>query len=646
MTLMDSPINYPPKEIANPIFGKPDYELIILWMLNNNESCSWADLKTIIKPSTLSLYLKELKENEYVDHSEYNEYRITSVGSDRFYELSQSKSRKRKVNYPPMQMLRSGRNYEDWILWMAYNNSFLQWSDFLKKPVSINQSSLSKALNNLMVPEHEFIHKDEDKKHYSITRLGKSEYSRMLKKYELDRQSILDSESERIQDLTEKTIKFFEGYNIKENDLRFRFLQNILKLPYGKVSNFLTNEVDFYKILLFISLNHPKQYPNHISKEEFAKKYIIETATLDFFVLQIVDKCFSEQAWYPIKFFKLEDEGFCYFLQEDDRLEKMLRATVEEQITKFTYLNRLYEDEQDFTVNLNKINKSILDNACGMIFDDGLRNSLEKLLPSYIQHLAFKFQSKKQYRGPSDKLKGLIWREVKNLKELEIKLKEDISIEDKIAQIDEQIKLDPSNIDLYRSKEELLLYFNKFRELNDMYDQMMSLFPEEQKDLLIKKAYILKENRELKSGLEIIESLLEKDPDNRDLLKYKAYWLSYLDQKEEAINLIRKLINDDPKNPSLHDTYGEILMTFGEDEKAVNAFEKVIEIGKKEWYLFQTYIKYGICHKNLGHNSIAIEALNRGKQAIKTSKLNKEEKEKWLAITEPFIQELGELENT
>jgi Mn-dependent DtxR family transcriptional regulator len=642
---MESPINYPPKEIANPIFGKPDYELIILWMLNNNESCSWADLKKVIKPSTLSLYLKELKEYGYVDHSEYNEYRITSQGSDRFYEVSQLKSRKRKVNYPPLQMLHAGRNYEDWILWMAYNNNFLQWSDFLVKPVSINQSSLSKALNNLMDSEREYVQKDDDKK-YRITPLGKSEYSRMLRKYELDRQSILDSESERIQDLTEKTIKFFEGYNIEDDDLRFRFLNNMLKLPYGKVNTVLTDEMDFYKILLFISLNHPKQFPNHISREEFAKKYDIEAATLDFFILQIVDKCFSEQAWYPIKFFKLEDEGFCYFLQEDDKLEKMLKATVEEKITKLTYLNRLYEPKPDFSFNLNLINKSILDDVCGMVFDEGLRNSLEKLLPSYIQHLAFKFESKKKYHGPSDKLKGLIWREVKNLKVLEIDLKGHVSIEDKIVQIEDQIKSDPKNIELYRSKENLLLYFNRFSELDKMYDQMMSLFPEEQKDLLIKKAYILKENREIERGLEIIERLLDEEPDNQDLLKYKAYWLSYLDRKEEAISVIRNLINIDPKNPSLHDTYGEILMTFGGYEKAVNAFEKVLDLGKKEWYLFQTYIKYGICHKNLGHNSIAIEALTRGKQVIKTSKIKKDEKDRWLAIAEPFIQELKELENT
>ena len=644
MTFMESPINYPPEEIASPLFGKPDFELIILWMLNNNENCSWADLKKIIKPSTLSLYLKELQEKHYVKHSEYNDYRITSKGSDRFYELSQMKNKKRKVSYPPLQMLRTGRNYEDWILWMAYNNNYLQWSDFLANPVSINQSSLSKALNNLMESENKYILKDESKK-YRITRLGKSEYSRMLKKYELDRQSILDSESERIQDLTEKTIKFFEEYDIEDDELRFRFLNNILKLPYGKVNNLLTDEEDFYKILLFLSFNHPNQYPNYISSEEFAKKYNVETATLDFFVLQIVDKCFSEQAWYPIKFFKLEDEGFCYYLQEDDKLEKILKATVEEQITKFTYLNRLYERGPDFAFNLNLLDNSILNNVCGLVFDDGLRKSLEKLLPSYMQHLAFKFESKKKYQGPSDKLKGLIWREVKSLKLLEVELKADISVEDKIAQIEEQIKSDPKNLELYRYKENLLVYFNRFSELNEMYDKMMRLFPEEQKDLLIKKAYILKENREIENGLKIIENLLVEDPENQDLLKYKVYWLSYMDRKEEAINLIRKLIDEDPKNPTLHDTYGEILMTFGEDEKAVNAFEKVLNLGKKEWYLFQTYIKYGICHKNLGHNSIAIEALNRGKQAIKASKINADEKAKWLAITDPFLQELKELEN-
>ena len=57
---MPSPINFPPEEVIKPIFGKKDFELIILWMLNNNEVCTWANLKKLVKPSTLSIYLKNL----------------------------------------------------------------------------------------------------------------------------------------------------------------------------------------------------------------------------------------------------------------------------------------------------------------------------------------------------------------------------------------------------------------------------------------------------------------------------------------------------------------------------------------------------------------------------------------------------------
>ena len=58
---MDSACNYPPDEIIKPIFGKPNYEFIILWILNNNEVCSWANLKEKVKHSTLSIYLNKLK---------------------------------------------------------------------------------------------------------------------------------------------------------------------------------------------------------------------------------------------------------------------------------------------------------------------------------------------------------------------------------------------------------------------------------------------------------------------------------------------------------------------------------------------------------------------------------------------------------
>ena len=46
---MPSHINFPPKEVIKPIFGKKDFELIILWMLSNNEVCTWANLKELVK---------------------------------------------------------------------------------------------------------------------------------------------------------------------------------------------------------------------------------------------------------------------------------------------------------------------------------------------------------------------------------------------------------------------------------------------------------------------------------------------------------------------------------------------------------------------------------------------------------------------
>ena len=101
-------INYPPKEILEPPskISKPNFELIILWMLNNNKFCTSANfleikdlnLKPVLSKSTLYNYLKSLIEEDYITKGKYNHYQISSKGRDRFYELSQAKNKKRKLN--------------------------------------------------------------------------------------------------------------------------------------------------------------------------------------------------------------------------------------------------------------------------------------------------------------------------------------------------------------------------------------------------------------------------------------------------------------------------------------------------------------------------------------------------------------------
>ncbi|MCK4779452.1 MAG: hypothetical protein KAT57_04660, partial [Candidatus Lokiarchaeota archaeon] len=240
-------INYPPEEIFRQIgVERPNLEHIILWMLQNNDDVKWSNFKeepVNIPQSTLSYYLRSLILDEYIKKKERGVYKITPKGAERYNHLSRAKDGERKLNYPPKAIVNE-RYYDHWILWMVYNNTFCKWSDFIDEPLKINQSSLSKNLNELQ--KRELVRKDN--KEYKITQKGKSEYSRMLKKYDLDRQSILNEESKRIEEITKKTIRFFEKYNIENGDIKFRFLNNILKMPYANLRGSLDSEEDFEKV--------------------------------------------------------------------------------------------------------------------------------------------------------------------------------------------------------------------------------------------------------------------------------------------------------------------------------------------------------------------------------------------------------------
>jgi len=610
---MPSPINSPPEEIIKPIFGKINFEFVTLWMLNNNETCTWANLKALIKPSTLSIYLKKLLVTELIEKKEFNQYTITTKGQDRFYELSQATRQKRKLNYPPKTILWK-RNYDHWILWMVYNNTYCKWADFLNEPLSINNSSLSKNMNSLI--EGNFIKKEN--KEYRITQLGKAEYSVMLRDYDLDRQSILEEESNRIKEVTKNTLKFFKKNRVLEDEIRFRFLNNLLRLPHEIIKQSVKSEEDFFKILLYLSLNHPTQYPTFISTEKFARKYGIELVVLEFHVLQIVEKKI-----YPIKFFKLEGKSDeIYYFQANEKLERTLNAVVEEHITKFTYLNKLYEEDKDksYSTTLESTIDAIIEEVSGSLFHEGLRNSLERMLPNYITYLAYKVEKEKKLFDSYDKLKGLIWHEVQSYSLSKDLVQEFTNYDDDIKEVNEALSLNPDQFELYVAKERVLIYFNKYDELLTLLDEILEKFPDEEKDIKIKVAFILKEKRNIEEGLKIINELLEKYEEDTDLLTYKAYWLQYLNRKEEAIEIIQNLIEQDPDNSIYHDTYGEMLMSFQDYESAKDQFLKAIEISSDEWFTFQTHIKLGICYKELGKFKLAIERLESGIKYAEKSK--------------------------
>ncbi len=627
-------VNYPSEEILNPSkLQRKDYDHIILWMLANNESCEWSNFEqkpVEIPISTLSRHFTRLILKGYIEKYSRGQYRITPDGEMRFHQLSKGKT-KRILSYPSEVILKRGRNYSDWILWMVYNNGFCKRSIFLEEPFSINQSSLSKSLSFLI--QKGFIIKEN--KRYIITQSGKLEYSRILQKYNLDRQAILEEERKRIDEITTKTSQFFNKFKITDDHVKFRFLNNVLKLDYSKVDTILKEEEDFHKILLFLSINHPHFYPDYLSFEDFSRFYKIKKRILDFWVNEIV-----ESDLYNLKFFKLDiSPNKHYYFHSNEKLEKILRAITEEHIVANNYLEKFGRSG-----SIDSIIEDILEEICETIFNEHFKESLREFLPGYIKYLAYKIEIKEELKETYDKLEGIIWQNMADIMLSQNSETLESQYEERIKEIDKEISENPNNYELYNSKIRILLYFNQYNDVLIVLEKMRALFPEKEIDIMIKKAYALKKDKNIELGLKIIEELLEKYPRDNSLLNYKAYWLSYLGKKREALGILRRLTESEPKKGIYYDTYGEILITFKEYDKAIKQFKKAIEIDPKEWFIYQTYLKIGICYSTLENIELAIENLKKGKELTSKITSDIESKNKWLAIAELFLAEIEEQE--
>ena len=541
-------IIYPPGEILNPVMGKTDFEYVILWMLTNNDVCEWSDFEAEISPSTLSGNLNKLLNKDYIEKPEKGKYVITTQGRDRFSELVYDrKLGTRRLKYPPKAITKY-RNYDHWILWMLYNNYSCKWSDFKQEPLSINQSSLSNTLNSLL--DDGFVTREN--KEYIITPLGKTEYLRVLKSYDLDRQSILEQESKRIEEITEKTRLFFKKYKIQDDELKYRYLDNILKFSYSKVEAMLKDEEAFNKILLYISLNHPIHYPEFIASKEFSIKYKVDKTTLDYYIREIVDNEF-----FDIKFFHLKDEqGGIYYFQKNETIEKILNAIIEKHIIKFTYLNKFHETT---TIDVGLLLDKIIDDVCTTLFDENLKPALKRFLPGYIKYLAYKIETEKKLVDSEAKLEGFVWQNIFE----EFQTFEPANIPVAGEEDEFHYALNTDIFSVLNIMHLTKLYYANSREVQESYqlnnletfkkivkafyktkiDKAKQLFEDNYDKLktinrLIIKDLIVSSERDYDESLNITEEIIKKYPEEfiGYLLKSNTYFL--MDSYEKSLKII------------------------------------------------------------------------------------------------------------
>ncbi|MFW9937418.1 MAG: tetratricopeptide repeat protein [Candidatus Thorarchaeota archaeon] len=604
----------PPKEILDPPGTNPNYEYIILWMLKNNEYCEWREFKeeSEIPESTLSNYINDLISKEFIDRFKRGHYKITSEGRSRFNEIIYDEELGRtKLVYPPKAILRK-RNYEHWILWMLYNNEFCKWSDFRESPLSINQSSLSKSKNFLI--DKGFI-KNENKEYY-ITSSGKIEYFRMLKTYDLDRQSILEEESKRIEEITKRTNEFYDKYEIVDDDVKFRFLNNTLKMNYSKVENMLDGEEDFNKILLFLSMNHPDQYPEYMSPQAFAKIYDIKQTTLDFFIEKIVD-----EELYPVKFFRLEvfpDKE--YYFQANEKLERILRAIIDDYITKHTYLDKLAGQDKRITsrLDVSSLLNNIINEICGNLFVDELKDSLRKFLPIYIKDLAYKIETEKKLISEDARREGFIWQnifeEFQSFKPSVTKqeLKEDIyhysidysifkaldvmqlNISDFVSILEFKKIFEPDNASIVDEINELFSK-GKISKIKSVYNKYYEKF-NELEDLIVRDL-VATNTQDLTESIRLSEELIRKYPKLYIGYLFKSISLFSLLEFDEAYYIINEGL-EVASNTSLLCEKAYILIYKDEYEKAVKLIDDVLESDSQNFLALKTKIITIMYQKN------------------------------------------------
>jgi len=239
-------------------------------------------------------------------------------------------------------------------------------------------------------------------------------------------------------------------------------------------------------------------------------------------------------------------------------------------------------------------------------------------------------------------LEGLIWQEIQayefNFNPGENKFNETI------REINKAIEMNPEKVDLYFSKAKILFDKGDFKQVLTFLNKMLKIFPQEERNIQVKRAYVLKEMKNIDAGLKIINDLLEDYPADDDLLNYKAFWLQYLNRKQESLDVIKRLIKKNPSNATYHDSYGEILMFFRDYEQSIKEFLKAIEISSDDWFVYQTYIKLGICYKELENYKLAIEYLKKGKEYSDKVLSDFDERTKWITIADLFLAEIEQIE--
>jgi len=205
------------------------------------------------------------------------------------------------------------------------------------------------------------------------------------------------------------------------------------------------------------------------------------------------------------------------------------------------------------------------------------------------------------------------------------------------------IKLIPSLFYFYNLKIYYLTITRRELEALELTDELIKKFPDLKYKLNERKTSILFKTERYEEALEINNELIKLYPEKIDYINNQAMILGYSGKKEEAIETAKHLIQLNPNISNSYDTFGNVYMVFEEYKKAIDKFEEALRLDPSNILNFHTYLRLGLCYKELKNYEKARECFEKGKML--TERMIPSLKEYYLPETKKQLSELESIMN-
>lgn len=206
------------------------------------------------------------------------------------------------------------------------------------------------------------------------------------------------------------------------------------------------------------------------------------------------------------------------------------------------------------------------------------------------------------------------------LYQLALALELDHQTEAALTAIGEAQNLVPNNPNLKFRQAWILYHAHRWDEAIKQFDDLIRTFPNEtkivrQSQFSLSNIYV--QQGDIRKGEEILESVLEEDPDDPSVNNDLGYLYADQGKKlEQAEQMIRKAVEAEPENPAYLDSMGWVLYRLERYQEAVTWLEKATQ--QEGGGDITIWDHLGDCYAKLDQTEKAVDAWQKALEAGKS----------------------------